>query len=255
LLSVNAKPMTTDRVYHSCHRLHRPVEPSTCHSRPAGLPSQPTGPRRTAPRRTDRAARLAPPNARSTRTGKSFSGGRNSFYFFRPEKGSIMKTRIYLVAATAAAASLMWMAPAAATTVTSSTTCSNPFTGPQAGPSSFDLVVPATATVGTAVPVTVSFTFVNSSGYAISDLNSFSHAVATTGTGQNPLTLTAGSQGTVANGASVTVTERGTWTPDRAGTATFTLGTYRFNTAVFGVTVPVTCTFNATPGAVSSVVS
>jgi hypothetical protein len=162
----------------------------------------------------------------------------------------------YLIAiTTAAAVSLMWMAPASATTITASTTCTNPYTGSQAGPSSFDLVVPATATVGTAVTVTVAFTFTNGSGYAITDLNSFTQAIATTGTSQTPVTVTAGSQGAVANGSSVTVTESGTWTPDQAGTATFTLGTFSFNTVVFGLTIPVTCTFNATPEAVSSVVS
>jgi len=67
--------------------------------------------------------------------------------------------------------------------------------------------------------------------------------------------VTAGSQGAVPNRSSVTVTESGTWTPDRAGTATFTLGTFTFSTVVFGLTIPVTCTFNATPAAVSSVVS
>lgn len=169
----------------------------------------------------------------------------------------MIKTGVkYLAAAaTAAAMSLAWMAPASATTVTASTTCTNPYTAAQAGPSSFDLVVPETATVGTAVAVTVSFAFTNSSGYAISDLKAFSQAVATTGTGQNPVTVTAGSQGAVPNGSSVTVTESGTWTPDQAGTATFTLGTFTFSTVVFGLTIPVTCTFNATPAAVSSVVS
>jgi hypothetical protein len=160
-----------------------------------------------------------------------------------------------LAAATAGALSLVWMAPASADTISSSTTCTNAYTGSQAGPSSFDVEVPATATVGTAVTVTVAFSFTNSSGYAISDVNSFTQAIATTGTSQNPVTVTAGSQGAVANGSSVTVTESGTWTPDQAGTATFTLGAFSFNTVVFGITIPISCTFDATPASVSSVVS
>jgi hypothetical protein len=158
------------------------------------------------------------------------------------------------VAATVAAG-LMAAAPARADTIPASTTCSNPYTGSQAGPSSFDVGIPATAVVGDQVDVTVSFTFTNSSGYDISDLNSFTQAIATTGTAENPVTVTAGSQGAVPNGSAVTVTESGTWTPDEAGTATFTLGDFSFNTVVFGITVPVSCTFDATPPAVSSTVS
>lgn len=85
--------------------------------------------------------------------------------------------------------------------------------------------------------------------------NSFTQAIATTGTAENPVTVTAGSQGAVANGASVTVTESGTWTPDEVGTATFTLGDFSFDTVVLGITIPVSCTFDSTPAAVSSVVS
>jgi hypothetical protein len=160
-----------------------------------------------------------------------------------------------LAAGAATAIGLMSMAPASAATITSSTTCTNAYTAAQAGPSSFDVEIPSTAVVGTPVNVTVSFAFANSSGYSISDLNSFSQAIATTGTAQNPVNVTAGSQGAVASGSSVTVTESGTWTPDAAGTATFTLGNFSFNSVVFGLTIPISCTFDATPAAVSSVVS
>jgi len=160
-----------------------------------------------------------------------------------------------LAAAAATVVGLLWMSPASADTISSTTTCTNPYTGAQAGPSSFDVEVPASTVVGTAVPVTVSFSFTNNSGYDVSDVNGFTQAIATTGTAQNPVTVTAGSQGAVANGASVTVTESGTWTPDEAGTATFTVGNFSFNTVVFGFTVPVTCSFDSTPAAVSSVVS
>ena len=159
------------------------------------------------------------------------------------------------VAATAAAAGLLAATPAHADTISASTTCSNAYTGAQAGSSSFDVEIPATAVVGDQVDVTVSFAFTNTSGYDISDLNSFTQAIATTGTAENPVTVTAGSQGALANGDSVTVTESGTWTPDEAGTATFTLGDFSFNTVVLGITIPVSCTFDATPAAVSSVVS
>ncbi|HKT05136.1 MAG TPA: hypothetical protein VJT31_36940 [Rugosimonospora sp.] len=101
----------------------------------------------------------------------------------------------------------------------------------------------------------VTFTFTNNSGFNVSDLNTFSQTIATTGTATNPVTVTAGSQGAVANGASVTVTESGTWTADKAGTVTFTPGTFTFNIAVLGITVPVSCSFNSTPAAVSTVVS
>ena len=150
---------------------------------------------------------------------------------------------------------LMWATPAAADPIATSTTCTNPYTGSQAGPDTFDVVIPATATVGEAVPVSVTFSFTNSSGYAVSDVNSFTQAIATTGTAQNPVTVTAGSQGAVPDGSSVAVTETGTWTPDQAGTATFTLGDFSFNTVVLGITIPITCTFDTPPPAVSSVVS
>jgi len=169
----------------------------------------------------------------------------------------MIKTRVtsLLAAVTAGLLSLVVSAPASADTITSSTTCTNAYTGSQTGPSSFDIEVPATATVGVAVTVTVAFSFTNSSGYRVSDVNSFTQAIATTGTSQNPVTVTAGSQGAVPNGSSVTVTESGVWTPDQAGTATFTLGAFSFNTVVLGLTIPVSCTFDATPPAVSSVVS
>jgi hypothetical protein len=158
-------------------------------------------------------------------------------------------------AAAAGTLCLMSVAPASADTIASSTTCTNPYTGSQAGPSSFDIEVPSTAVVGESVPVTVSYTFSNNSGYAISDVNTFTQAITTTGTAQNPVTVTAGSQGAVANGSSITVTQSGTWTPDAAGDATFTLSDFSFTTVVLGLTIPVSCTFDATPGAVGSVVS
>jgi len=92
------------------------------------------------------------------------------------------------IAATVAAASLMAAAPAHADTISASTTCSSPYTGSQAGPSSFDVEIPAAAVVGDRVDVTVSFAFTNSSSYDISDLNSFTQAIATTGTAENPVT-------------------------------------------------------------------
>lgn len=161
-----------------------------------------------------------------------------------------------VLAATAAGALVLTsVMPASADTISGSTTCTNAFTAPQAGPSSFDVGIPATAVVGEIVPVTVTFTFTNNSGYDITDANSGTQVIATTGTAANPITVTAGSTGPVANGASVSVTETGTWTPDQVGTATFTLGNFSFNTVVFGFTVPVSCTFDSTPAAVSSVVS
>jgi hypothetical protein len=169
-----------------------------------------------------------------------------------------MKRLLAGTAATVAAAAgggLLSVAPASADTISSSTTCSNAYTGAQAGPSSFDVGIPSTAVVGDTVDVTVSFSFTNNSGYDITDLNSFTQAIATTGTAENPVTVTAGSQGEVPNGGSITVTESGTWTPDEAGTATFTLGDFSFDTVVFGITIPVSCTFDSTPAAVSSVVS
>jgi hypothetical protein len=160
------------------------------------------------------------------------------------------------VAVLAGAAGLISSGPARADTITASTTCTNPFTSPMTGPSSFDLEVPADTVVGTAVNVTVTFPFTNNSGFDVSDANSFTQAVATTGTAENPVTLTGtGSTGPVANGSTVTVTASGTWTPDQAGTATFTLGSFSFNIVAFGFTVPVSCTFDSTPPAVSSTVS
>lgn len=157
--------------------------------------------------------------------------------------------------ATIGAVTVMASAPAHADTITGTTTCTNPYTAAQAGPSSFDVEIPSTAVVGNTVNVTVSFAFTNSSGYDLSDANSFTQAIATTGTAENPVTVTAGSQGAVPNGSSITVTESGTWTPDQAGTATFTLGDFSFDIVAFGITIPVSCTFDSTPPAVSSVVT
>ena len=160
------------------------------------------------------------------------------------------------VAALAVAAGLVSSGPARAdTTITAATTCTNPYTGSVVGPSSFDVNIPATSVVGDTVDVTVTFPFTNDSGYDLSDANSFTEAITTTGTAENPVTVTAGSQGAIANGATVTVTASGTWTPDEVRTATFTLGDFSFNIVAFGITVPVSCTFNSTPAAVSSVVS
>jgi hypothetical protein len=157
--------------------------------------------------------------------------------------------------AIAGAVGVIASAPAHADTITSTTTCTNPYTAAQAGPSSFDVEIPANAVAGSTVDVTVSFAFTNNSGYDLSDANSFTQAIATTGTAENPVTVTAGSQGAVPNGSSITVTESGTWTPDQAGTATFTLGDFSFNIVAFGITIPVSCTFDSTPPAVSSVVT
>ncbi|MGH3253172.1 MAG: hypothetical protein ACRDOI_44115 [Trebonia sp.] len=159
------------------------------------------------------------------------------------------------VAALVTAVGLTASGSARADTITSTTTCTNPYTGAQAGASSFDVEIPTATVVGNPVDVTVSFPFTNNSGYDLSDANTFTQAVATTGTVTNPVTVTAGSQGAVPNGATVTVTESGTWTPDQAGTATFTLGDFSFNIVAFGITIPVSCTFDSTPPAVSSVVS
>ena len=57
------------------------------------------------------------------------------------------------VAALAAAAGLMSSGSASADAITATTTCTNPYTGAQAGPSSFDVEIPAMALVGGAVNV------------------------------------------------------------------------------------------------------
>jgi len=144
---------------------------------------------------------------------------------------------------------------ASPTTITATTTCTNGFTGAQAGPSSFEVAIPETVVVGDTVGVTVTFPFTNNSGYDLSDANSITQAIATTGTAANPVTVTAGSQGAVPNGTTVTVTESGTWTADEVGTATFTLGDFSFDIVAFGFTIPVSCTFDSTPAAVSTVVT
>ena len=164
-------------------------------------------------------------------------------------------TKALLAAATASSLVLAWISPAKADPFTVTTLCSNPYTGSQAGPTSFDVQIPAAVVVGEAVPVAVSFTFTNASGFNIDDVNNIRQNIAATGTGQNPVTVTAGSQGPVPNGASLTVTQTGTWTPDVAGTATFTLGDFLFDTIAFGLTIPISCTFTSAAPTLSSVVS
>src|SRR5262245_25798906 len=124
------------------------------------------------------------------------------------------RSTVVLAAATAGAVAVAWTGPAQADPFTVTTSCSNPYTGAQAGPTSFDVEIPAAAVVGQEAAVRVSFTFTNNSGFDITDVNTVTQAIATTGTGQNPITVTAGSQGAVPNGGSLTVVETGTWTPD-----------------------------------------
>jgi len=159
-----------------------------------------------------------------------------------------------LAAVAASVLAMVWTSPARADVFTVTTTCTNPYTGSQAGPTSFDVQIPAATVVNQAVPVVVSFTFTNSSGYNITDVNTVQQTIATTGTAQNPITVTAGSQGAVPNGTSHTVVQTGTWTPDVVGTATFTLGAFTFNTVAFGLTIPVSCTFTSAAPSLSSVV-
>lgn len=166
-----------------------------------------------------------------------------------------IRAKVLLAAATASSLAMAWISPAQADPYTVTTSCSNPYTGSQAGPTAFDVQIPATATVGQAVPVSVAFTFTNASGFNIDDVNNIRQNIATTGTGQNPVTVTAGSQGPVPNGANLTVTQTGTWTPDVAGTATFTLGDFLFDTIAFGLTIPITCTFTSAAPSLSSVVA
>lgn len=166
------------------------------------------------------------------------------------------RSKALLAVVTAGALTMTWAGPARADTFTVTTQCSNPFTDPQAGPTSFDLSVPAAAVVGQATAVTASFSFANNSGYAIDDLNTFSQPVtAVNGSDTSTVTLSAGSQGAVPNGSSVTVTETGSWTPTTAGTTTLTAGTFTFNTSAFGFTIPITCTFTSAAPAVTSVVA
>ena len=147
-------------------------------------------------------------------------------------------------------ASVALTAPAAyAETITSATICANPFTGAQAGPSSFTFTVPTTIHPGDSVAVQLSFTVANSSGFPITDLNTFSMAGAT------PVALTAGSQGAVANGSSVTVTLSGTWSPAATGTQTIAASGWTFNTVAFGLTIPVTCSFSSTAPSITRTVT
>jgi hypothetical protein len=159
-----------------------------------------------------------------------------------------------LAGAVASFVSVAGVGPARADTFPVTTSCTNPYTGEQPGPTAFDVQLPSTAVVGQSVPVSVSFTFTNASGYNIDDVNNFSQTIATTGPAPNPLTVTAGSLGAVPNGNSLTVTQTGTWTPQAEGTATFTLGNFAFNTSTFGLNIPISCTFTSAPPTVSSVV-
>jgi len=148
------------------------------------------------------------------------------------------------------ASSIALMSSAArAETFTASTTCTNPYTAAQAGPSSFTFTVPAVIHVGKSVPVQLSFVFANSTGYSITDINSFSMSKAT------PVALTAGSQGGVANGAEKTVTLAGTWAPKATGKQTISAAGWTFNVVALGITIPVSCVFNSTPPSITRTVT
>lgn len=155
------------------------------------------------------------------------------------------------VSAAVGLSSIVMTSPAAhAEVIETATECANPFTGSQAGPSSFSLTAPTTIHVGDSVPIQFSFTFVNNSGFPITDLNSFSMPGAT------PVALTAGSQGAVANGGSVTVAMTGTWSPTAKGAQTIAAtSSWTFNTIAFGLTIPVTCTFTSAPPSITRTVT
>lgn len=138
---------------------------------------------------------------------------------------------------------------AQAETITAPTTCTNPYTSAQAGPSSFTFTVPSLIRVGTKVPVELSFVFTNDTGFAITDLNTFSMSKAT------PVALTAGSQGPVANGATKDVTLAGTWTPKAKGKQIISASSWTFNVVAVGLTIPVTCTFNSTVPSITRTVT
>lgn len=138
---------------------------------------------------------------------------------------------------------------AQAETITAATTCTNPYTAAQAGPSSFTFTVPSLIRTGTTVPIKLSFVFTNTSGIAITDLNTFSMSGAT------PVALTAGSQGGVANGGTANVTLAGTWSPKVKGTQSIKAATWTFNVAAAGLTIPVTCTFNSTVPSITRTVT
>jgi len=138
---------------------------------------------------------------------------------------------------------------ARAETSTAATTCANPFTGSQAGPSEFTFTVPSTIHTGDTVEVRLTLAVANSSGFPVTDLNTFSMAGAT------PVPLSAGSQGPVADGASAAVTLTGSWSPTLAGAQTIAASGWTFNTVAFGLTIPVTCAFTAAAPSITRTVT
>jgi hypothetical protein len=138
---------------------------------------------------------------------------------------------------------------AQAETIAATTTCTNPYTSAQAGPSSFTFTVPTVIHTGDSVPIQLSFDFANTSGYDLSDVNSFSMASAT------PVALAAGSQGAIANGATKTITLTGTWSASAAGTQAITAAGWTFNIVVGTFTIPVSCTFDSTVPSITRTVS
>jgi hypothetical protein len=160
-----------------------------------------------------------------------------------------------LLAVTAATAAIALASPvllataASAETVAAITSCANPFTGAQLGPSSFTFTVPATIHPGDTVPIQLSFAVANNSGFNITDINSFAMPDAV------PVALSAGSQGAVPNGGSATVTLTGTWSPTAVGPQTISTAGWTFNTVALGLTIPVTCTFTSAPPSVTRTVT
>jgi hypothetical protein len=154
-----------------------------------------------------------------------------------------------VLAGSVVAAAALTATAASAETVAATTSCSNPFTGAQPGPSSFTFTVPTTIHPGDSVPIQLSFAVANNSGFDITDINTFSMP------GALPVALTAGSQGAVANGSSATVTLTGTWSPTATGTQAITAANWTFDTVALGLTIPVTCTFTSAPPSVTRTVT
>jgi hypothetical protein len=130
---------------------------------------------------------------------------------------------------------------AQAETITAATTCTIPGFGSSPGPSSFTFTVPKLIHTGSKVPIQLSTTVTNDYGITVTSISKIDMA------GAKPVALTSSkTYGPINNGASVTITLSGTWTPKAAGTQTIKAASWTFTAVALDTTFNASCTFNKT---------
>jgi hypothetical protein len=148
---------------------------------------------------------------------------------------------------------LMSPAAGAATLATPpppTTSCTIPGFGSSPGPSSFTFTVPKVIHTGSKVPIELSTTVTNDYGITVTSISDIDMAGAT------PVALASTkTYGPIDNGASVTITLSGTWTPKKTGTQTIKAAGWTFTAVALNTTFDASCAFTGTvPSVIRTVI-